>query len=219
MLILDSVLSNSDLDELRRRLDAAVWGDGRETAGAVARRVKANLQAKGETAAGLQGFVTRALMRHPVFLSAARPKRVSHVLFSRYQPGMAYGRHTDDAVMGAGEHRMRSDLAFTLFLADPATYEGGALCVETTAGVQEVKLQAGQAVLYSAGTLHQVAPVTSGERLAAVGWVESLVPGPAEREVLFQLDQARAALEGASPEGVLRLDQAASNLLRLWARP
>jgi PKHD-type hydroxylase len=219
MVVLDAVLSPEDVSSLRARLEEAVWADGRETAGAAARAVKANLQAKGETAAALQGFVTRALMRHPVFVSAARPKRTSPVLFSRYQPGMAYGRHTDDTVMGTGEHRLRTDLAFTLFLCDPDSYEGGALCVETPAGVQEVKLSAGQAVLYGAGSVHQVAPVKAGERLAAVGWVESLVPGPAEREVLFQLDQARAALTGAAPEGLLRLDQAASNLLRLWARP
>jgi len=219
MLILDTVLLDQDVAELRTRLEAAVWADGRETAGAAARAVKSNLQAKGEAAAALQGFVARALMRHPAFLSAARPKRLSPILFSRYQPGMAYGRHTDDAVMGAGEGRLRTDLAFTLFLSDPATYEGGALCVETPFGVQEVKLQPGQAVLYAAGTLHRVAPVTAGERWAAVGWVESLVPGAAEREVLFQLDQARAALTGAPVEGLLRLDQAASNLLRLWARP
>ncbi len=219
MVILDAVLSAEDLAALLPRLAAAAWSDGRDTAGVAARAVKNNLQAKGEAAAALQGFVARALMRHPVFLAAARPKRLSPILFSRYQTGMAYGRHTDDAVMGAGDHRLRTDLAFTVFLAGSAAYEGGALCVETPSGVQEIKLQAGQAVLYPAGSIHQVAPVTAGERLAAVGWVESLVVAAAERDVLFQLDQARAGLAGAAPEALLLLDQAASNLMRLWARP
>jgi PKHD-type hydroxylase len=134
---------------------------------------------------------------------------------------MAYGPHTDDAVMGTGEQRLRADLAFTLFLAPSESYEGGALRVETTFGVQEIKLEPGQAVLYPAGSIHEVAPILTGVRWAAVGWVESLVPGAAERELLFQLDQTRAQLAeaGAEESALLRLDQAVSNLMRLWARP
>lgn len=221
MVILDAVLSPEDVALVRERLAASAWGDGRATAGPAARDVKRNEQARGEEAAALQSFVRRALERHPVFAAAARPKRISPILFSRYSVGMAYGRHTDDAVMGAGEHRLRTDLAFTLFLASPETYEGGALRVESPLGPQEIKLDPGQAVLYPAGSIHEVTPVTAGERLAAVGWVESLVAGQAEREVLFQLDQARAQLagEGASSAALLRVDQVTSNLMRLWARP
>ena len=221
MVMLDAVLSAEDVALLRDRLAASAWGDGRATAGAAARDVKRNEQARGEEAVALQGFVRRALERHPVFVSAARPRRMSAILFSRYGVGMAYGRHTDDALMGAGEHRLRTDLAFTLFLASPDSYEGGALRVESAIGAQEIKLEPGQAVLYPAGSIHEVTPVTAGERLAAVGWVESLVPGQAERDVLFQLDQTRAQLaaEGAAAGSLLRLDQVASNLMRLWARP
>jgi PKHD-type hydroxylase len=221
MLILDAVLSPEDAMLLRERLGRAAWGDGRVTAGAAARRVKRNEQARGEEAAALQGFVRRALERHAVFVSAARPRRISPILFSRYAPGMAYGPHTDDAVMGTGEQRLRADLAFTLFLAPSESYEGGALRVETTFGVQEIKLEPGQAVLYPAGSIHEVAPILTGVRWAAVGWVESLVPGAAERELLFQLDKTRAQLAeaGAEESALLRLDQAVSNLMRLWARP
>jgi PKHD-type hydroxylase len=221
MVILDAVLSAEDVALVRERLAASAWGDGRATAGAAARDVKRNQQARGEDAAALQSFIRRALERHPVFASAARPKRISAILLSRYSPGMAYGRHTDDAVMGAGERRLRTDFAFTLFLAPPESYAGGALRVESLLGVQEIKLEPGQAVLYPAGSIHEVTPVTAGERLAAVGWVESLVPGQAERDVLFRLDQARAQLaaEGASATALLQVDQVASNLMRLWARP
>src|SRR5262249_4486752 len=151
------------------------WASGKRTAGAAARGVKENLQADGANprVRALARFVVEALERHPLFSIAARPARLTPVMFSRYEPGMTYGAHTDDALMGAGEGRLRTDLAFTLFLAERSSYEGGALVVESALGEQEVALEAGDAVLYPAGSIHRVAPVTSGARLAAVGWVQS----------------------------------------------
>jgi PKHD-type hydroxylase len=132
---------------------------------------------------------------------------------------MEYGSHTDDALMGAPQHRMRTDLAFTLFLSDASTYEGGALALESAVGRQEVKLSAGDAFLYPAGAIHSVTEVTRGVRLAAVGWVESFVRGPARREILYDLSLSRARLAeaGAPRADVLRLDKTISNLLRMWA--
>ena len=219
MILLEGVLAAEDVARVARGLDAGPWVDGKATAGADARTVKRNRQAAGDDpeVAALGAFVTAALRRHPLFDLAARPKRISRLLFSRYEDGETYGAHTDDALMG--DPPLRSDIAFTLFLADPATYEGGALTVTTALGDQAIKLAAGDAVLYPAGTVHRVAPVTSGVRLACVGWVQSLVRDPARREVLFDLATARShcATANAPREALLLLDKTQSNLLRMWA--
>jgi PKHD-type hydroxylase len=222
MILLDAVLSAADLDLVRARLEALSWRDGRATAGMTARSVKRNEQAAGPEGElrALEGFVRAALERHAAFQAAAYPRRFSRMLFSRYGDGMEYGAHTDDAVMGVGAERLRTDLAFTLFLAPSDSYEGGALVVETPLGEQEFRLEAGQAILYGAGTVHRVAPVTRGVRLACVGWVESMVAGVTERGVLFDLAQARAAAaaDGAGPRTLLQLDAVRGGLLRLWAQ-
>ncbi len=222
-LILQAILSPEDLVRVRRDLDVIAWKPGKRTAGAAARGVKENLQADGEDSRtrALERFIADALARHPLFETAARPRRLSRILFSRYEPGMAYGAHTDDALMGAGEHKLRTDLAFTLFLADRASYEGGALVIERALGEQEVSLEAGDAILYSASAIHRVAPVVHGVRLAAVGWVQSLIGDAAQRELLFDLSVTRTRLAeaGAPREEMLNLDKSISNLLRMWARP
>lgn len=183
--------------------------------------MKENLQARGDDprTQALERFVGAALERHPLFAIAARPHRLSRLLFSRYEPPMAYGAHTDDALMEGGGGRLRTDLAFTLFLSDAAAYEGGALVVESPLGEQAIKLEAGDAILYAAGSIHRVAPLTHGVRLACVGWIQSLVIDAAQREILFDLSLARSRLAeaGAAREDLLRLDKAISNLLRLWA--
>lgn len=221
-LILQAVLSPEDLGRIRRDLDVIAWKPGKRTAGAAARGVKENLQADGEDKRthALERFVADALARHPLFEIAARPKRHSRILFSRYEPGMSYGAHTDDALMGAADNKLRTDLAFTLFLADRAAYEGGALVMESALGEQEVALEAGDAFLYPAGSIHRVAPVTEGVRLAAVGWVQSLIGDESQREILFDLSLTRARLAGAAAprEEILKLDKSISNLLRMWAR-
>jgi PKHD-type hydroxylase len=223
MLILERVLELEDVARARRELDAAPWLPGKRTAGPAARGVKENLQADGEDKRiqALERFVTDALRQHPMFEIAARPRRLSRIMFSRYEPGMTYGAHTDDALMGPEENRLRTDLAFTLFLSEPDSYEGGALSIESALGEQSIKLEAGDAILYPAGSIHGVAPVTSGARLAAVGWVQSLAPEAERRDILFELSLARARLSqaGVAREELLRLDKAISNLLRLWARP
>lgn len=222
-LILQAVLAAEDLERARRELAELAWAPGKRTAGSAARGVKENLQADGEAprTKALERFVLEALRRHPLFEIAARPARLTRLLFSRYEPGMTYGAHTDDALMGSGDARVRTDLAFTIFLADEASYEGGALAVESALGEQEIKLAAGDAILYPAGSIHRVTPVTAGVRFAAVGWVQSTIADGARREVLFDLSVARTRLAQAEAarEDVLAIDKAISNLLRMWAVP
>lgn len=221
-IVLHRVLEAADLARVRAELGGLTWKGGKRTAGQTARQVKENLQADGDDprTLALARFITDALQRHPLFEIAARPAKLSRILFSRYEPGMEYGPHTDDALMGAGEERLRTDLAFTLFLSEHGSYEGGALVIESALGEQSIELEAGDAFLYPAGSIHHVAPVSSGIRLAAVGWIQSHVASEAERETLFDLSMARARLAaaGAAREDLLRIDRSISNLLRMWAR-
>ncbi|MBL8545887.1 MAG: Fe2+-dependent dioxygenase [Hyphomonadaceae bacterium] len=221
-LILQGVLEADDIVRVRTELAELDWASGKRTAGAAARGVKENLQADGAhpRTRELERFVAEALRRHPLFEIAARPARLSRLMFSRYEPGMTYGAHTDDALMGRGEDKLRTDLALTIFIADRESYEGGELVVDSALGEQGVKLEAGDAFLYSAGSIHHVAPVTSGVRFAAVGWVQSFVPDLTQRETLFDLSVTRGRLAeaGVAREELLRLDKSISNLLRMWAR-
>lgn len=219
MLTLAAVLEPEDIARIREGLTEAPWRDGRRTAGPAARKVKANAQADSDNpkVAALARFVREALERNEVLDAFARPARWSALMFNRYGPGETYGTHMDDALMGPVGEKLRTDLSFTLFLSEPDTYEGGELVVEGVEGERAVKLPAGSLVLYSTGALHRVEPVTSGERLAAVGWIQSFIRRADEREILFDLARVRAAL----PEGEARLllDKASGNLLRLWGQP
>jgi PKHD-type hydroxylase len=221
-LILQEVLAPEDIARVHKELDTFVWSSGKRTAGAAARGVKENLQADGSDpkVQALEIFVAEALRRHPLFDIAARPARVTRLMFSRYEPGMTYGAHTDDALMGPSDDKLRTDLAFTIFLADRASYEGGALVVTTALGEQEIALEAGDAILYPAGSIHYVAPVMRGARLAAVGWVQSFIADPGQRELLFDLSVTRARLAeaGVARDDLLPLDKSISNLMRMWAR-
>ena len=211
------VLDALSLDAVRSSLDdPALFEDGRRTAGWHAREVKRNLQA---TPRGLAGGVLRkieqALLSHEVLLAAARPKRLVRLLISRYEPGMTYGTHVDDAMIDG----VRTDLSFTLFLSDPASYEGGALVVEDSYGERAIKLPAGELILYPSTTLHRVEPVTAGVRLAAVGWLRSYVRDAERREILLDLETALRQIyaeHGKTPAFDL-LAKTRTNLLRRWA--
>ena len=220
MLTIADVLDAEDLKRIREGLAEAPFRDGRATAGAAARKVKANQQADGSDpkVQSLARFVRQALERSPAFMAFARPQRWSRIMFSRYREGDAYGFHTDDATMEAADGgRMRTDLSFTLFLAEPDTYEGGALLMDGLEGEREFKPAAGSAVLYGTGQLHRVTPVTSGERLAAVGWLHSMISRSDERELLFDLQRVRWNTPDADQR--LLLDKAIGNLLRMWGKP
>ncbi|HRI99273.1 MAG TPA: Fe2+-dependent dioxygenase [Hyphomonas sp.] len=222
LLTLTGVLSADQLAEARRLAEGLGWRDGAETAGPVARSVKRNLQADITTRAGakLRDLLTGAVQSHPVLAAAAQPKRFSPVLVSKTGPGGGYGMHIDNPWIGFGDQRLRTDLSFTLFLTDPAAYDGGALEIENAGFTQSLKLAAGDLVLYPTTRLHQVADVTRGERLVCVGWIESLVPDEAAREILFDLENLRATLAPAhapqSPE-MLTLTKTIANLLRRFS--
>ncbi len=217
LIMIANVLDAENVQWLRDNLAQVRYVDGRQTAGREARLVKRNDQVDraDPLLARMQDLVTDRLLDHQLFRMAARPHLVRPPLFSRYEPGMAYGSHVDDAIMGG----MRTDLSVTVFLSDPEDYDGGELVIESAAGEQDVKLAAGDAVVYPTTFLHRVAPVTKGERHAAVTWVRSLVRDAAKREMLFDLETARLALFerlGKTPELDL-LAKTQSNLLRRWA--
>jgi PKHD-type hydroxylase len=224
IVCLGNVLSGAELRRLQTRLKTARFASGQRTAGWHARAVKRNRQTSGKdtpAVAEAAGAVLQALARNDVFQSAARPLRLSPVLFSRYEPGMEYGPHVDDALMRTPDGgRLRSDVSVTVFLSDPAAYEGGALVIEDSGGERPFKLGAGDAVVYSATSLHRVEPVRKGARLAAVLWAQSVVADASEREMLFDLDVARRALfeaHGKTREFDL-IAKTHANLLRRWSR-
>jgi len=224
LISIENVLDKDEVAQFRRHLDAAAWGDGAQTAGATARRAKHNLQLPdgAEPAVSLGQHILRKLAVHPVFVSAALPRKIFPPKFNKYEGGGTYAAHIDSAVMqvpGTGV-AIRSDLSATLFLSEPDAYDGGELEIESALGVQSVKLDAGDMVLYPATSLHRVTPVTRGARIASFFWVESLVGDAAHRTLLFDLDQSIQALTAALPEGdaqVLKLSGIYHNLLRGWA--
>lgn len=215
ILAIADLLSAADVDEVTRGLAGATFVDGKTTAGWAARLVKANLQAEtGQQLDHVSQLIEARLAAHAVFSLAVRPKAILGPLFSRYEPGHEYGTHVDDALMGGA----RTDCSFTLFLSPPESYAGGELILATSAGEDAYKLSPGSLVTYPATCLHRVAPVTRGVRLAAVGWVRSLVRDAAQRELLFDLETARRRLfdrEGKSEDGDL-LAKCAANLMRMW---
>lgn len=215
LIAIADVLSDSDLEAVREALGRARFVDGEATAGWSAKLVKSNLQAvPDKSLSDIGRLVHGRLMGNATFALAARPKSIIGPLFSRYEAGHAYGVHVDDALLDG----RRSDVSFTLFLSAPETYDGGELILDTALGEEAIKLAAGSAFVYPATMLHRVAPVTSGVRVAAAGWVRSLVRDAAQRELLFDLETARRRLfdrEGKTADGDL-LARCAANLLRMW---
>jgi PKHD-type hydroxylase len=223
ILVINALDDAAHLAALQERIGMLEWRDGRETAGAVAREVKRNLQAAMESAPGraLQDELARLIEDNSVIKAAAQPRRFSPLLISKTGVGGQYGAHVDNAMMGKGAQRLRTDLSFTLFLTPPGEYEGGELVIHAAGMTQELKGEAGYLVLYPSGSIHEVKPVTRGERIACVGWIESLVADAGQREMLFDLENLRTALRQKLPAQsaeLLTLDKTIANLLRMWAR-
>jgi len=217
MLPLQAVLSSEQVGHIRTRLSNLPYRDGALSVGALAKEVKHNEQAdlESEVTRELQAHVRETLAGNALFSLYARPVRWSRLLFARYGSGHEYGRHYDNWNKKADdEGRMRSDMSFTLFLADPDTYEGGELVLERPEGPLTVKMPAGSVFLYPTGVLHHVRPVTAGERHVCVGWIQSQIRNEDQRALLFDLDLVLANL----PEGEPRLILAKSinSLLRMW---
>lgn len=219
ILCIDRVLTPEQIDEIHRLLKDAEFVDGKLTAGRYAKTVKDNDQLKGDTDAAKQvrAIVDRAIGQNALFNAAVRPKVIRPILLSRYEPGMSYGWHTDNAVMGDRE-LVRSDISLTLFLSHPDSYQGGELVIDTSLGEKSFKLAAGSMIVYPSTFLHQVTEVTQGIRLAAVTWIQSLVRDVQQREILFDLDTVRRSIfeqYGKTVEFDL-LCKTHSNLLRQW---
>lgn len=224
LLKIPQILDAAGVARAHDLLAAAPWADGRSTAGRQAAQVKNNEQlAPGsEPHRELQALVLQALERHPVFFSATLPKRVLPPLFNRYTGATnAYGSHVDQAVryLPGGVQRVRTDISCTLFLSDPADYDGGELVIADTYGEQRVKLAAGDMVIYPGTSVHRVEPVTRGARLASFFWIESMVRGDEQRRLLYEMDMSLMALRtglGETPE-LVQLTGTYHNLLRMWA--
>jgi PKHD-type hydroxylase len=223
LITIPSVIHPDRLPAFRRELAAAAWEDGKLTAGIQSGKVKENLQADAADPAvrRLADEVLRALEQSPLFLSAALPRHVFPPIFSRYDRGMKFGAHVDNAVrqVPGTAHRLRTDISATLFLSDPADYDGGELVIEDSYGTHSVKLPAGHMVLYPSTSLHLVTEITRGAREAAVFWLQSMVKDMGERALLFDMDQSIQHLTPAHPDdpALLRLTACYHNLLRRWA--
>lgn len=221
LLALPAILSAEQIKRCRDALAPAEWIDGRATAGSQGAVVKNNRQI-AETnpiARELGAMILGALERNPLFISASLPNRVYPPMFNRYEGGMNFGSHVDNAVrlLPSGE-KFRTDISATLFLSAPEEYDGGELLIEGAFGVQQVKLPAGDMVLYPANSLHRVTPVTRGARIASFFWIQSMVREDAERTLLFDLDTAIQRLNASQADGAARLalTNCYHNLLRKW---
>ncbi len=219
LLCIADLLDSATCARVREAFTALPDVDGRRTAGWAAQAAKRNrqLDRSDPQVAALAAELRTAVASHPLLAGYARPARISEPLLSRYRPGDEYGLHVDDALMG--DPPLRTDLAWTLFLSEPGSYDGGELEIDSPAGQTPVKLPAGALVVYDCGALHRVAPVSRGQRLAAVGWIQSRVRDGRQRELLFTLDQARRALHAREGDTIefLQLSQVHSQLLRMWA--
>ncbi|HEX7326077.1 MAG TPA: Fe2+-dependent dioxygenase [Rhodanobacteraceae bacterium] len=219
---LEHVLDAAAATRLHARLEAAAWTDGRETVGALGARVKRNQQLPDAAPlrAELGREVLTACARHPLFHAATLPAKILPPRFNRYADGGAYGPHVDGAVLALpGGDQLRSDIACTLFLATPESYDGGELVIDDTYGEHDIKLPAGDAILYPASSLHHVTPVTRGARIAAFFWIQSLVRDDARRRTLLQIDTSLRQLDvdGANADAIRQLTGVYHNLLREWS--
>jgi PKHD-type hydroxylase len=216
------VLNADQVARCRSVMDQAAWTDGRVTAGFQSAQVKKNLQVPEDApeAQELGGLVMLALKRSPLFLSAALPHTVFPPLFNRYDSGMTFGAHIDNAIRQSLDgQRIRTDISATLFLSGPDEYDGGELTVEDTYGSHAVKLPAGDLVIYPADSLHNVTPITRGSRVASFFWIQSLIRDRTRRALLFDLDTSIRHLTRDVPghEALVALTGTYHNLLRQWA--
>ncbi|MDO7843708.1 Fe2+-dependent dioxygenase [Sphingomonas immobilis] len=224
LIAIPDLLDAAQLAEVRGLIDAADWIDGNATSGAQSALAKHNTQLPEDSEAARRAgnLVLDALAASPLFVAASLPHKIYPPLFNRYGPGDTFGAHVDTAVRirRGSDFRVRTDLSATLFLADPDSYDGGALVIEGQFGEQRVKLPAGHMILYPASSVHRVEPVTKGQRVASFFWIQSMVRDTEARATLFELDtavQALAADRGMADPEIVRLTGVYHNLLRRWA--
>lgn len=214
------LLSGDNLRQVLGLLEQVPFEDGRNTASGAAKEIKNNMQATRDEnpfKRQVQQIIFAAVAGHPLVQTAVMPKNILPPIISKYSGGMEYGWHTDSPVMTI-DYTIRVDLSMTLFLSDPASYEGGELVIHTPSGYVTYKLDQGDAIIYPTTRLHCVNPVTSGERVACVTWMQSLIKDTEKRELLYQvktIQESMAAKEMQSAEHLLML-QVYSNLMRMW---
>lgn len=216
LLKLDGVLDAAKISEIRDVLDSAKFAESR---GGPDGEVRNNLTAEsGDSLTPAIQAVVTALMAREDFTAYALPHHIT-LQFNRYDTGMSFGDHCDAPVIGGQHPGLRADLAFTVFLSDPASYAGGELVIETPSGTARFKEPAGSVVVYAPDLLHRVEPVTGGTRLAAIGWVQSLLRDETERRIAAELTALRGAAQEAAPDSDLavRIERVHSALLRRWA--
>ncbi len=221
LITIPGVLDREALAVVRDFIASAQFVDGKLSAGSEAVTVKKNteMQIPDQAMSQLNNLVMGNLVKHPVYLAAALPAKIAAPYYAKYTTGMYYGNHVDDPVMGPPGQRYRSDLSITLFISAPDEYDGGELAIHTAFGEQNVKLAAGDAVMYPSSSTHRVNEVTRGERLVAVTWLQSLVRDPLQRELLYKLHLAREILlEKAKDQQETELvSNAYVNLVRMWS--
>lgn len=221
LLTIPRVLEPEELAVARDLLSRGTFTDGRLSAGKEAHRVKTNEELSsddGNITTPLNNLIMGNLVQHPAYRAAALPLHIAAPYYARYTKGMSYGRHVDDPVMGSG-NPYRSDISITIFLSAPEEYTGGELVIRTPFGDQRAKLAAGDGLMYPSSSLHEVTEVTAGERLVAVTWLQSLVRDPAQRELLYELHQARDTLLNEKPDApeTARVSNSYVNLVRMWS--
>lgn len=226
MLQIPGVLTKDEVARLRGLIDAADWVDGNVTSGFQSGLAKRNRQLPEDAAAAREAgaAILAALQRHPLFVAGALPAKIFPPLFNRYGEGQTFGDHVDNAIRATrdGSLRIRTDLSITVFLTEPDDYDGGELTVDDTYGVHQVKLEAGDAILYPSSSLHRIEPITRGERVSSFFWIQSLVREDARRALLFDMDmaiQSAARILGQGDASIVGLTGAYHNLLRMWAEP
>jgi PKHD-type hydroxylase len=226
LTVIENVLDTAEVAQFRERLRSAGWIDGAQSAGSRSVAVKQNLQLPlaDPVAIDLGTIILARLGRNPLFVSASLAETIWPPVFNCYRQGGHYGTHVDSALMRLPDtgRTMRSDLSATLFLSDPDDYDGGELVIEDQFGGQAVKLAAGDMVLYPSSSLHQVTPVTRGERVCAIMWMQSAIADAAARALLFDLDQSIQSLSvgrTGDDADIDRLIHVYHNLVRRWAQP
>jgi len=221
MVHIPAVLTPEQVARCREVMEKAAWVDGNVTSGHQAAKAKNNLQLpeSAPEARELSNMVMGALGRSPLFMSAVLPKQVFPPLFNRYDAGMTFGNHVDNAVRSGNGVRIRTDVSSTLFISSPEDYDGGELIVEDTYGAHSVKLPAGDMIVYPATSLHRVTPITRGSRICSFFWTQSMIRDEAQRGLLFDLDMSIIRLAGDHPQhkSVVSLTAVYHNLLRQWA--
>lgn len=221
LLQIPGLLNQPQIDKIHELITRSAFRDGRETAGVAARLVKSNEEMMPDEQA--QQLLNRILMsslgEQQRFHYAAMPAKLADFILARYEPGMEYGDHVDEPVMGGPGPKFRTDISMTVFLTPPESYDGGELVMRTSFGDNRVKLAAGDAVMYPSSSLHHVAKVTRGQRIVALTWIQSQVRDPARREILFDLATSRDRLHEQESGSELhqRVDRSYANLLRMWA--